>query len=140
MILITTYIMLIFRLYRATPYSRTFERSRGRRSFRKKKKRKSGTPARSVLLKSSLKSGTNDKLSHFCDKNLLNSCCIGAIKEDLQSCSSLIAILRVSRGENFHQRKRIFEYFEQTFSKINSKLFECIKIYNTNHFYASFPS
>lgn len=88
--------MLIFRLYRATPYSQTFEP--WKKKFSKKKKIRHTSEIHLLI---SLKSGTNDKLSHFCDKNLLNSCCTGAIKEDLQSCSSLIVILRVSWGEKF---------------------------------------
>lgn len=40
MIIITTYIMLIFRLYRATPYSQTFEPWRKKFSKEKKKRKK----------------------------------------------------------------------------------------------------
>lgn len=110
MIIITTYIMLIFRLYRATPYSQTFEPWRKKFSKEKKKKKKSSE----IHLLISLKSRAN--YQHLCDKNLLNSCCTrAAIKEDLQSCSSLIVILRVSWGEKFTQTKQILEYLEQTF-------------------------
>lgn len=139
MIIITTYIMLIFRLYRATPYSQTFEP--WKKKFSKKKKI---WHTSEIHLLISLKSGTNDKLSHFCDKNLLNSCCTGAIKEDLQSCSSLIVILRVSWGEKFTKGNKSSNISSKPLSNyFKTNYLNALNFINTSSllyfFSASFP-
>lgn len=131
--------MLIFRLYRATPYSQTFEP--WKKKFSKKKKIRHTSEIHLLI---SLKSGTNDKLSHFCDKNLLNSCCTGAIKEDLQSCSSLIVILRVSWGEKFTKGNKSSNISSKPLSNyFKTNYLNALNFINTSSllyfFSASFP-
>lgn len=86
----------------------------------------------------------HDKLSHFCDKNLLNSCCTGAIKEDLQSCSSLIVILRVSWGEKFTKGNKSSNISSKPLSNyFKTNYLNALNFINTSSllyfFSASFP-